>query len=102
MIKPLGDLVVVKRAETETKTASGLALPPSGLQLNVGEVIAIGPGLIKSSDGPDNIKRIPMEVKVGDQVMLGNHKFEEITIDGQKYSVLHQSGILGTFEKGES
>ena len=44
-LRPLGDRVIVKRVESETKTASGIVIPDAAAEKpDQGEVLAVGPG----------------------------------------------------------
>ena len=85
MIKPLADRVLVEPKEAETKTASGLYIPDTAKEKpQEGKVIAAGPGK----------KDEPMEVKVGDEVLYGKYAGTEVTVEGKKYLIVKQSGIL--------
>ena len=65
-LKPLNDRVLVKRLESEERTASGLYIPDTAKEKpSKGEVVAVGPGK-HADDG----KLVPMAVKVGDMVLF--------------------------------
>ena len=88
-LKPLGDKVVVKFIEAEEKTKSGIILTSAAQEKpQVAEIIAVGPGEVV--DG----KRVPMEVKVGDKVILGKYAGTEVKLDSEEYTVARQSDIL--------
>lgn len=92
-IKPLGDRVVIKMLESEETTKSGIVLPGSAKEKpQVAEVIAVGPGTVV--DG----KEIKMEVMVGDKVLISKYSGTEVKFDGQEYTILKQSDILGVVE----
>jgi chaperonin GroES len=92
-IVPLGDRVVVKRAEAESKTAGGIVLPDSAQDKpQRGKVIAIGDGHVKSDGG-----KIPLSVKKGDKVIFSPYGGEEIEIGEEKLLLLRESDILATF-----
>ena len=64
--KPLRDRVFVKYSSEEEKTAGGLYIPDAAKEKpQKGSVMAVGTGRI-TEDG----KRQPMEVKVGDTILL--------------------------------
>ncbi|MBQ0145422.1 MAG: co-chaperone GroES [Bacteroidales bacterium] len=85
MIKPLADRVLIQPKEAETKTASGLFIPDTAKEKpQEGKVIAVGPGK----------KDVPMEVKVGDEVLYGKYSGTEITVDDVKYLIVKQSEIM--------
>ena len=89
-IKPLADRVVVKPTPAEEKTKGGIILPDTAKEKPVqGEVVAVGPGRI-SDDG----KKIPMEVKKGDQVLYGKYSGTEVTIDGEEYLIMRESDLF--------
>ncbi len=56
------------------------------------EIIAVGPGEIV--DG----KRVPMEVKIGDKVILGKYAGTEVKLESEEYTVAKQSDILAIVE----
>jgi chaperonin GroES len=90
---PLGDRVVLRRAESETTTAGGIVLPDSARDKpQKGEVIAIGDGHIKS-DG----KRVALTVKEGDRVIFSSYAGEEVNIGDDEYVLLRESDILAIF-----
>lgn len=87
---PLGDRVVVKRAEAETTTSGGIVLPDSAANKpQRGEVIAIGDGHVKS-DGT----KLPLTVKEGDKVIFSPYGGEDIKIGDEEYLLLRESDIL--------
>lgn len=90
-VKPLEDRIVIKPAEQETKTASGLFLPESSKERPVrGTVIAVGPG-----KRLDNGKRVDPCVKKGDTVVYGKYAGSEIEIKGEQHLIVRESEILG-------
>lgn len=92
-IRPLGEMVVVKMAEAEETTKSGIVLPGSAKEKpQMAEVIAVGPGGIVEG------KEVKMEVKVGDKVIARKYAGTEIKLEGQEYIVLRQADILGIVE----
>ncbi len=92
-IKPLLDRVVVKAAEIEETSKSGIILPGSAQEKpQVAEVVAVGPGGIV--DGNE----VTMTVKVGDKVITAKYAGTEIKCDGTEYSIVRQSDILAIVE----
>ncbi len=93
-LKPLGDRVVVKQSEAETKTASGIVLPDSAKEKPTrGKVISAGPGKLD-----DNGKRMELSVKAGDQVWYGKYSGTDVEVDGEKFVIIRESDILGIIE----
>ena len=92
-IKPLGDKVVIKMMETEETTKSGIVLPGSAKEKpQLAEVIAVGPGAVLEG------KVVPMEVKVGDKVLMSKYAGTEFKFDGVEYTNLKQNDILAVVE----
>lgn len=92
-IKPLGERVVIKMVEKEETTKSGIVLPDSAKEKpQIAEVVAVGPGEVV--DG----KVVPMEVKVGDRVLMSKYAGTEFKFDDESYTVLKQSEILAIVE----
>ena len=92
-IKPLSDRVVVKMLESEETTKSGIVLPGSAKEKpQEAEVVAIGPGAVV--DG----KTVPMEVKVGDKVLMSRYAGTEVKYNGTEYTILKQGDILAIVE----
>ena len=92
-IVPLGDRVVVRRADPETKTAGGIVLPDSARDKpQRGEVMAVGDGHVKK-DGT----KAPLTVKAGDRVIFSSYAGDEISLGDDDYLLLRESDILATF-----
>ncbi len=90
---PLGDKVVLKRAESESKTAGGIVLPDSARDKpQRGEIIAVGDGHVRN-DG----KRVALTVKEGDRVIFSSYAGDEIQVGDEKYLLLRESDILATY-----
>ena len=93
-IKPLGDRVVIKMLESEETTKGGIILAGAAKEKpQMAEVVAVGPGLVE--DG--NV--IPMEVAVGDKVLMSKYAGTEVKIDGTEYIILSQKDILAKVEE---
>lgn len=89
-IQPLEDRIVVRPAEAEEKTASGLVIPDSAKEKpQQGEVLAVGPG--RRSDTGD---LIPLDIAVGDTVVYSKYGGTEITSDGQDVLILNARDVL--------
>ena len=89
--RPLHDRVLIKVLDSEEKTTGGIIIPDSAKeQPQEGEVVAVGPGA-KTEDG----KTIKMDVKIGDRVLFGKWSGTEVKIDGQEYSIMKESDIMG-------
>ncbi|MBX7041924.1 MAG: co-chaperone GroES [Ignavibacteria bacterium] len=88
-VRPLSDRIIVRPAEAEEKTASGLIIPDTAKEKPMkGEVVAVGKGKV-SDDG----KEIKLELKVGDKVLYGKYSGTEVTIDGEEYLIMRESDV---------
>ena len=91
---PLGDRVVIKRVDEESKTKGGIIIPDTAKEKpQEGEVVAVGPGA-RDDDGA----RIPMDVKAGDRILFGKWSGSEVKIDGEDLLIMKESDILGIVE----
>jgi chaperonin GroES len=91
-LKPLGDRLIVRAVEEEEKTASGLVLPDTAKEKpQKGKVVAVGDGRFD-----DDGKRIPLEVKAGDEVIYSKYGGTEIKDpdNGDDLLVLRESDVL--------
>jgi chaperonin GroES len=90
-IRPLGDRVLLKVLEAESKTKGGILLPDTAKEKpQEGEVVATGKGRL-SEDG--NIQ--PLEVKTGDRVLFAKYGGTEVTTkDGEEYLIVKEEDIL--------
>ncbi|MGQ3041591.1 MAG: co-chaperone GroES [Brevundimonas sp.] len=89
--RPLGDRVLVKRVEEESKTKGGIIIPDTAKEKpQEGEVVAVGPGA-RDEDG----ERIEPELKTGDRILFGKWSGTEIKIDGEDLIIMKESDVLG-------
>jgi len=90
-LTPLHDRVLVRRVESEEKTAGGLIIPDSAKEKPAeGEIVAVGAGL-RDDDGD----RIALDVKTGDRVLFGKWSGTEVTVDGEELLMMKESDIMG-------
>ena len=92
--KPLHDRVVVSRVAEETKTAGGIILPDSAQEKPSEGVIVAAGGGIRGDDG----SIMPLDVKKGDHVLFGKFGGTEIKVDGEEFTILRESDILGIID----
>jgi len=90
-MQPLGDRVVVKPLEAETKTKGGIVLPDTAKEKpQEGKVVAVGKGKVL-----DNGTLQAPEVKVGDKVLYGKYSGNEITTkEGEELLIMREEDIL--------
>ena len=95
-IQPLYDRIVVKRTEEKQQMQGGLHIPDSAQEKpQEAEVIAAGKGK-RLEDG----KIVPLDVKVGDRILLGKYSGSEIKLDGQDFLIVREDEVLGILEGG--
>lgn len=91
-MKPLGDKVLVKRSELESKTAGGIFIPDTAKdEAQHGTVISVGPGRV-THEG----KTIPLSVKTGATVYFGKYSGTKFDND---YLIMREEEILGVIEQ---
>jgi chaperonin GroES len=93
---PLEDRIVVRTAEAEETTVSGLVIPDTAKEKpQQGEVLAVGPGRRAETSG----ELVPLDIAVGDIVVYSKYGGTEITIDGEDLLILAGRDILAKVEK---
>jgi len=94
-LRPLADRVIVKRVESETKTASGIVIPDNAAEKpDQGEVLAVGPG--KRNDKGE---LSPLTVKVGDRVLFGKYSGQTVKVAGDELLVMKEDDLFAVVEK---
>lgn len=94
-VTPLHDRVLVRRLEEEEIAKGGIIIPDTAKEKpQEGEVVAVGLGR-KNEDG----KRIEVDVKKGDRVLIGKYSGTDVKIDGTEYVILREDEILGVLNK---
>ncbi|MGC1861037.1 MAG: co-chaperone GroES [Methylocystis sp.] len=89
--RPLHDRVVVKRLKGEEKTKGGIIIPDSAKEKpQKGKIIAVGPGARDESG-----KLVPLDLKVGDNILFGKWSGSEVKIDGEDLLIMKESDVLG-------
>jgi len=89
--KPLHDRVLVKRVESDQKTAGGIIIPDTAQEKPMeGEVLEVGSG------ARDEVgKLIPLDVKTGDKILFGKWSGTEVKMNGEDYLIMKESDIMG-------
>lgn len=93
-VMPLGEKLLIKRIESEGKTAGGIVLPDSAKEKpREGKIIALGNGkLLKSGE------RAKFQVKKGERVLFSSYGGTEVKIDGEEYLLMSEDDILAVIE----
>ncbi|MEO7866697.1 MAG: co-chaperone GroES [Candidatus Eisenbacteria bacterium] len=94
-VQPLSDRILVRRVEEQETIRGGIIIPDTAKEKpQEGEVMAVGPGR-RTEEG----KRIDMEVKKGDRVLIGKYSGTDVKIDGAEYTILREDEVLGILNK---
>ena len=94
-VRPLGDKILVKRADPETKTDAGIYLPESAKDKpKEGKILAVGNGRLNKDTG----EYIPFTVKKGDRVIFTSYAGTEIKIGDEDILILTEDDILGVID----
>ncbi len=89
--RPLHDRVLVRRVESDEKTAGGLIIPETAKEKpQEGEVVSVGEGA-----RDDSGSRIALDVKAGDRILFGKWSGTEVKIDGEDLLIMKESDIMG-------
>jgi len=92
---PLADRLLVRRIEEQETVRGGIIIPDTAKEKpQEGEVVAVGPGRL-TEDG----KRIAVEVKKGDRILVGKYSGTDVKIDGTEYTILREDEVLGVLSK---
>ena len=93
-VRPLHDRVIVRRTEEQEKTKGGIIIPDTAKEKPVeGKVIAVGPGKVM-----ENGKRVPLQVKEGDNVLFGKYAGTDIKIEGEEHLIMREDDIIAIVE----
>lgn len=96
-VKPLADRILVRRIEEQETKRGGIIIPDTAKEKpQEGEVVAVGPGRLT-----DEGKRISMEVKKGDRVLIGKYSGTDVKIDGSEYIILREDDVLGILSQSK-
>ena len=90
-VKPLRDRVLVRRIEETEEKVGGIIVPDSAKEKPTqAEVVAVGSGRVL-----DDGKRVPLDLKAGDKVLVGKWSGTDVKIGGEEYLILKEDEILG-------
>ena len=95
--KPLHDRVLVKRVQSDEKTAGGIIIPDTAQEKPMeGEVLEVGSGARDESG-----KLVPLDVKKGDKILFGKWSGTEVKMNGEEYLIMKESDIMGIISSGK-
>ena len=93
-LRPLYDRIVVRRKEAKETLRGGIIIPDTAKEKpQEAEVIAVGEGEF-NEDG----KRIKLDVKKGDKVLIGKYSGTDIKLDDEEYTILREDEVLAIVE----
>ena len=95
--KPLHDRVLVRRVESDQKTAGGIIIPDTAQEKPMeGEVLETGSGA-RDETG----KLVPLDVKKGDKILFGKWSGTEVKMNGEEYLIMKETDIMGIIKSGK-
>ena len=90
-VKPLYDRILVRRLDPKEEVKGGIIIPDTAKEKPMeGKVVAVGAGKMDKTG-----KRIPLEVKVGDKVLIGKYSGQEVKIDDVEHVIIREDEVLG-------
>lgn len=93
-IRPLHDRILAKRIEEKEQVRGGIIIPDTAKEKPLeAEVMAVGNGKV-TEEG----KTIPMDVKVGDRILIGKYSGTEVKLDDVEYIILREEEVLGVIK----
>jgi chaperonin GroES len=93
-VRPLADRLLVKREEASETVRGGIIIPDTAKEKpQEGKVVAVGPGRVD-----DDGKRVALEVKKGDRILMGKYAGTEVKIDGEDHLILREDDVLAVIE----
>jgi chaperonin GroES len=89
--RPLHDRVVVRRVDSEEKTAGGIIIPDTAKEKpSEGIIVSVGPGARDESG-----KVVPLDVKEGDRILFGKWSGTEVKLNGQDLLIMKETDVMG-------
>jgi len=90
-VKPLYDRILVRRLDAKEEVKGGIIIPDTAKEKPMeGKVVAVGSGRLDKGG-----KQIPMQVKVGDKVLIGKYAGTEVKIDNAEHVIVKEDEVLG-------
>jgi len=93
-VRPLYDRILVKRVELKEQVRGGIIIPDTAKEKPMEATVeAVGDGKFD-----DNGKRIPLDVKKGDHILIGKYAGTEIKVNDEEYLILREDEVLAVVE----
>ena len=94
-VKPLYDRILVKRLDAAEEMRGGIIIPDTAKEKPMeAEVMAVGDGKMS-----DEGKTTPLQVKVGDRILVGKYSGTDIKFDDQEYLILREDEVLAIVQQ---
>ena len=94
-VKPLYDRILVKRLDPADEVRGGIIIPDTAKEKPMeAEVVAVGDGKVNEEG-----KIMPLQVKVGDRILVGKYSGTDIKVDDTDYLILREDEVLAVVEK---
>jgi chaperonin GroES len=94
-IRPLHDRILARRIEEKEQVRGGIIIPDTAKEKPLeAEVMAVGEGKIT-----DEGKRVALDVKVGDRVLIGKYSGTEVKLQDEEYIILREEEVLGVIKR---
>ena len=88
--RPLHDRILVQRIEEGEQKIGGIIIPDTAKEKpQEAKVVAVGPGKLD-----DDGKRMPMDVKEGDRVLIGKYSGSEVNVEDAEYVIMREEDVL--------
>ncbi len=93
-VRPLSDRILVKREEPSETVRGGIIIPDTAKEKpQEGKVVAVGKGKLDESG-----KRVALELKKGDRILMGKYAGTEVKIDGVEHLIMREDDVLAVIE----
>lgn len=100
MIKPLADVVVIRRSAPSEVSDGGIYIVyDEDFKEDIGTVVAVGPGKSKGCKSCGTFHVEQMHVKPGDKVIFSTNGHQITSVDGEEFVILRQPSIIGVFDQ---
>ena len=94
-IRPLHDRILAKRVEEKEQVRGGIIIPDTAKEKPLeAEVVAVGDGKVL-----DKGERVPLDVKVGDRILIGKYTGTEVKLQDVEYIILREEEVLGVIKR---
>lgn len=95
-VRPLHDRLIVRRLEEGEQKSGAIIIPDTAKEKpQRGTVISAGTGKVR-----DDGKRVPLDVKVGDQILFGKYASQEVKLDGEEFLIMREDEVLAVLDGG--